>query len=308
MKISIFLMLFFVSIKCFSSVYTENIYLNDNKIIDYHDKPLGAVLSKSEHKINTKVINSTTNNQQELELIGVYSDRVNFGKYDRDTIKTSIPGLGLRIYWPTSDSSVNSSTNYFPFNRQCKTPCNVSQQLVVEFVKMSGIRTGKISKNTEIATVVIRGRDNDVNFMRIVLDEDIETKAKSCYVKDDVIVDLGNYSIDDLKSGRFNKGGENFQLEIYCDQTQYVGVYYQGKFGSTGKLENLGTAGKGGVSIKLMNEDNSIVSRTEPGDQIKIENGIPYLLNLKAAIEIESKSKLSIGTINADAFITLSVN
>lgn len=268
-------------------------------------KNIGYVFSNNKYYLSKRVIESTNNTQQNLMLVGIFSNGISSGEYDVRTIKTMIPGLGLRIYWPTSGSSGSAITNYFPFSRECLTPCNISEEVVVELVKMSGIRTGKITKGTEVATVEIKGRDDNVKFMKIILGEDLESKAASCYVKDDAFIDLGDHSIDDLRNDKFNTSGEKFQLEILCDQDASIDVYYQGGFGKTGKLENKGTAKS--VAIKLMNERNALVPTKPTGNPITVNGGESYFLNLKAAIDVESKSMLSVGTITADTFIILEV-
>lgn len=300
-------MLFIVSTVSYAD-YREVINVSDVNIIDYHDKPEGYIFSSNIYRLKNENLRiQTINSNQYINLDGKYSDSIMMGK-DNTIIRTPIPGLGLRISWVTDSQSNNNILKYFPFNRTCVSPCQLQDEVVVEFIKIGIIKTGVIRRGTELATVNLSQNVTNPEYMKIVLNEDITLKSKSCILLDtDKYVDLGTFTTDELSNIRYTPKYIDFELTLQCDQTSSVGISYIGTVENQ-KLKNSGTSE--GVSI-LLNDDNNVpikISLTPT-----VNNFINVLANenkpikLKTAVNVDDRRNVKSGTIEGNLFILLEI-
>jgi type 1 fimbria pilin len=290
--------------------YREVFYVNNVDITttDYHNKPEGYVFSVNNYTLKSENLRiQSINNDQNIIMIGKYSDSVMTGK-DDSIIRTPIPGLGLRISWVTDSQSNNDIFKYFPFHRSCVSPCVLQDKVVVEFIKIGIIKTGTMRKGTELATVNLSQNVTRPEYMKIVLNEDIILKSKSCVLLDtDKYIDLGTFTTEELSSIRYSPKYIDFDLTLHCEQNSSVGISYIGTT-ENNKLKNDGTSE--GVSILLNDENNTPVAISLTPT---VNNYVNVLVNenkpikLKTAVNVDDRRNIKPGTIEGNLFILLEV-
>lgn len=286
--------------------YRETFYVSNVNIIDYHDKPEGYTFSTNHYYLNSKnLVIQTTNSDQDIKLYGKYSDVIMTGK-DNTIIRTPIPGLGLRISWATAGSDSNSK--YFPFERPCVSPCQLRDEVTVEFIKIGIIKTGVIRKGTELATVNLSQNVSNPEYMKIVLNEDIIVKSKSCVLLEtDKYIDLGKFTTDELKNIRYSPKYRDFSLMLRCEQNSSVGISYIGTAVNQ-KLKNDGTSD--GVSILLNDEANQpikIAPIPTVNNNVSVLASEDKPIKLKTAVNVDDRRNVKAGTIEGSLFILLEV-
>ncbi|WP_272662717.1 fimbrial protein [Providencia sp. PROV111] len=308
MKNIILMIVFFVVSTSSYADYREVFYVSDTNITDYHDKPEGYVFSSNTYKIKSANLKIQSNNNiQQINIDGKYSDIIMMGK-DNTIIRTPIPGLGLRISWITDNQSNNNLLKYFPFNRTCISPCQLQDEVIVEFIKIGTIKTGTIRRGTELATVNLSQNVNNPEYMKIVLNEDIILRSRSCVLLDtDKYIDVGTFTADELKSIRYSPKYVDFELMLKCEQNSSVGLSYIGTPVNNG-LKNNGTSE--GVSILLKDEGNNPVKISLTPS---INNYVNVLANenkpvkLKTAVNVDDRRNVKSGTIEGNLFILLEI-
>ncbi len=306
-NILLIMMLFLISTVSYAD-YRETFYVSDVNIIDYHDKPEGYVFSANSYRLKSENLRiQTINSNQHINLDGKYSDSVMTGK-DNTIIRTPIPGLGLRISWVTDSQSNNNVLKYFPFNRTCISPCQLQDEVVVEFIKIGMIKTGKMSRGTELATVNLSQNVTHPEYMKIVLNEDIILKSKSCVLLDtDKYIDLGTFTTDELSNIRYSPKYIDFDLTLHCEQNSSVGISYIGTTENK-KLKNSGTSE--GVSILLNDEINEPIKISLTPT---VNNYVSVLANenkpikLKTAVNVDDRRNVKSGTIEGNLFVLLEI-
>ncbi|WP_272671840.1 fimbrial protein [Providencia sp. PROV104] len=308
MKNIILMIVFFVVSTSSYADYREVFYVSDTNITDYHDKHEGDVFSSNTYKIKSANLKIQSNNNiQQINIDGKYSDIIMMGK-DNTIIRTPIPGLGLRISWITDNQSNNHLLKYFPFNRTCISPCQLQDEVIVEFIKIGTIKTGTIRRGTELATVNLSKNVNNPEYMKIVLNEDIILRSRSCVLLDtDKYIDVGTFTADELKSIRYSPKYVDFELMLKCEQNSSVGLSYIGTPVNNG-LKNNGTSE--GVSILLKDEGNNPVKISLTPS---INNYVNVLANenkpvkLKTAVNVDDRRNVKSGTIEGNLFILLEI-
>lgn len=301
------MMLFLIPIVSYAD-YRETFYVSNVNVSDYHNKPEGYVFSVNRYRLKSENLKiQTINSNQYINLDGKYSDSVMTGK-ENTIIRTPIPGLGLRISWVTDSQSNNNIFKYFPFNRTCISPCQLQDEVVVEFIKIGIIKTGSMRRGTELATVNLSQNVTNPEYMKIVLNEDIILKSRSCVLLDtDKYVDLGNFTTDELRNIRYSPKYIDFDLTLHCEQNSSVGISYIGTTVNQ-KLKNNGTSD--GVSILLNDEGNKPIKISlTPA----VNNYVNVLANenkpikLKTAVNVDDRRNVKSGTIEGNLFILLEV-
>lgn len=306
-NILLIMMFFLIPIVSYAD-YRETLYVSNVNISDYHNRPEGYVFSVNNYRLKSDNLTiQTTNSNQSIILDGRYSDSIMTGK-DNTIIRTSIPGLGLRISWAADRQSNNSILKYFPFNRTCISPCQLQDEVVVEFIKIGIIKTGTIRRGTELATVNLSQNVSRPEYMRIVLNEDIILKSRSCVLLDtDKYIDLGGFTTDELKSIRYSPKYIDFDLMLNCEQNSSVGISYIGTAVNQ-RLKNNGTSD--GVSILLNDEANKPIKISLTPS---VNNYVNVLANenkpikLKTAVNVDDRRNVKSGTIEGNLFILLEV-
>ncbi|MBS0848530.1 fimbrial protein [Citrobacter sp. JGM124] len=289
--------------------YRETFYVSNVNITDYHNQSEGYTFSSHTYHLRSENLTiSTNNNNQHINLDGKYADSVMTGK-ENTIIRTPIPGLGLRISWATDNQSSNSILKYFPFNRTCISPCQLQDLVIVEFIKIGTIKTGTMRRGTELATVNLSQNVTNPEYMKIVLNEDIILKSRSCVLLDtDKYVDLGNFTADELKNIKYSPKYIDFDLTLSCEQDTSVGMSYIGTSVNQ-NLKNTGTSE--GVSILLNDEDNKKVKISLTPT---VNNYVSVLANenkpikLKTAVNVDDRRNIKSGTIEGSLFILLEIN
>lgn len=306
-KFLLIIILFLTPIVSYAD-YREVLYVNDVNINDYHNKPEGYVFSVNSYRLKSENLRiQTINSNQYINLDGKYSDSVMTGK-DNTIIRTPIPGLGLRISWVTDSQSNNNVFKYFPFARTCISPCQLQDEVVVEFIKIGIIKTGTMRRGTELATVNLSQNVAHPEYMKIVLNEDIILKSKSCVLLDtDRYIDLGNFTTDELKNIRYSPKYIDFDLALHCEQNSSVGISYIGTTVNQ-KLKNDGTSD--GVSILLNDENNeaikiSLTSTVNNYVNVTVNEKKP--IKLKTAVNVDDRRNVKPGTIEGNLFILLEI-
>lgn len=300
-------MLFLIPIASYAD-YREVFYVSNVNINDYHNKPEGYVFSSNSYRLKRDNLTIQTNNSnQQINLDGKYSDFIMTGK-DNTIIRTPIPGLGLRISWVTDNQSNNELLKYFPFNRQCISPCQLQDEVIVEFIKIGIIKTGTIRRGTELATVNLSQNVTHPEYMKIVLNEDIIVKSKSCVLLDtDKYIDLGNFTTDELKNIRYTPKYIDFDLTLQCEQNSSVGISYIGDVVNQ-KLKNNGTSD--GVSIFLNDENNKPIKISltpTVNNYVNVIANENKPIKLKTAVSVDDRRSVKSGTIEGSLFILLEV-
>lgn len=286
--------------------YRETFYVNDVNITDYHERSEGYIFSLNSYRVkNSNLKIQTNNSNQHINLDGKYSDSVMTGK-DNNIIRTPIPGLGLRISWATDSESNNNVFKYFPFFRTCVSPCQLQDEVTVEFIKIGTIKTGTMRKGTELATVNLSQNVTNPEYMKIVLNEDIILQSRSCVLLDtDKYVDLGSFTADELKSIRYSPKYIDFDLTLQCDHNTSVGISYIGSTVNQ-NLKNNGTSD--GVSILLHDENNNAVKLALTpivNNYVNVVANENKPINLKAAVNVDDRRNVKSGTIEGNLFILL---
>jgi len=289
--------------------YLETIYVNNVNITEYHEKTDGYVFSVNNYYMKEENLTLHTNDSnQQIKLEGKYSDTIMSGK-DNTIIKTPIPGLGLRISWVSDNQSNNSQLKYFPFNRICFSPCHLQNKIVVEFIKIGIIETGTIRRGTELATINLSQNVNNPEYIRIVLNEDIILKSKTCVLLDtDKYIDIGSFTTDELKSIKYSPKYINFDLVLRCEQNSSVGMYYIGT-PANNRLKNTGTSE--GVSILVNDESNKplTISLTPIlNGYISVTANVNKPVRLKTAVNVDDRRNVKSGTIEGNIFVVLEIN
>ncbi|WP_300002106.1 fimbrial protein [uncultured Cedecea sp.] len=288
--------------------YRENFYVSDVNIKDYHDKPEGYVFSVNSYRLKSENLRiQTINNEQQININGKFSDSVMTGK-ENTIIRTPIPGLGLRISWVMDSQSNNDILRYFPFNRTCVSPCQLQDEVVVEFIKIGIIKTGTMRRGTELATVNLSQNVTYPEYMRIVLNEDIILKSKSCILSDtDKYIDLGSFTTDELANIRYSPKYIDFDLTLQCEQNSSVGISYIGTTENQ-RLKNSGTSE--GVSILLNDERNEpikISSTPIVSNYVSVLANENKPIKLKTAVNVDDRRNVKSGTIEGNLFIMLEI-
>jgi len=291
-----------------NAAYRETFYVSNVNITDYHNKPEGYIFSVNSYKIkneNLRIQSSTGN--QNINLDGRYSDIIMAGK-DNTIIRTPIPGLGLRISWVADSQLHNNLLKYFPFYRTCFSPCQLQDEVFVEFIKIGIIKTGEIRRGTELATVNLSHNVVNPEYMKIVLNEDIILKSKSCVLVDtDKFIDVGTFTVDELKSIRYSPKYVDFELTLQCDQSSSVGMSYIGTPVDK-RLKNNGTAQ--GVSILVNDEKNiplKISSIPVVNNYVSVSANEHKPIKLKTAVNVDDRRNVKSGTIEGNLFILLEI-
>lgn len=309
MKKIVLMIVFFVVSSASYADYREIFYVSNTNITDYHDRPEGYVFSSTPYKIkSTNLTIKSNNNIQKINIDGKYSDIIMMGKGNNSIIKTPIQGLGLRISWVTDNQSNNNLLKYFPFNRTCISPCQFQDEVIVEFIKIGTIKTGTIRRYTELATVNLSQNVNDPEYIKIILNEDIILKSRSCVLLDtEQYIDVGNFTVDELTDRRYSPKYVDFELMLKCEQNSSVGLSYIGT-PVNNRLKNNGTSE--GVSILLKDESNKPIKISLTPS---INNYVNVLANenkpvkLKAAVNVDDRYNVKSGTIEGNLFILLEI-
>lgn len=300
-------MLFLIPIVSYAD-YREVFYVNNVNINDYHNKPEGYTFSVNNYRVKRENLKlQTINNNQYINLDGKYSDSVMTSKNDT-IIGTPIPGLGLRISWVSDSQSNNNNFKYFPFNRTCVSPCQLLDEVVVEFIKIGVIKTGTIRRGTELATVNLSQNVMHPEYMKIVLNEDIILKSKSCVLLDtDKYIELGKFTTDELKNIRYTPKYIDFDLILNCDHNSSVGISYIGTTVNQ-KLKNDGTSD--GVSILLNDESNKAINISlipTVNNYVNVLANENKPIKLKTAVSVDDRRNVKPGTIEGNVFILLEI-
>lgn len=165
---------------------------------------------------------------------------------------TSLPGLGYRIRWP--------STTWWPHALRCTATrsgnCSVPANSVrVEFVQTGRMASGTLAAGT-LGTVSLLAQGQSatpVTALTVVLRNPITVDVSTCAVTSDVRVDLGTYTVAELRD-RTSSNSVPFSLHFNCPNPAAVGITFNGTapfgYGTPGLLQNDGTAT--GVGVQLL--------------------------------------------------------
>lgn len=308
-KILLIIIFFMIPIASYAN-YREIFKVDNTNIIntDYHNQPEGHIFYKNSYTIKSENLRiQSNNNNQQINLDGKYSDIIMMGK-DNTIIRTPIPGLGLRISWVTDNQSNNNLLKYFPFNRTCFSPCQLQDEVVVEFIKIGIIKTGTIRRGTELATVNLSQNVNNPEYIKIILDEEITLKSRTCILLDtDKFIDIGSFTADELKSIRYSPKYVDFELMLQCEQNSSVGLSYIGTT-INNRLKNNGTSE--GISILVNDESNNplnISLKPTVNNYINVLANENKPVKLKTAVNVDDRRNIKSGTIEGNLFILLEI-
>lgn len=149
-----------------------------------------------------------------------------------NTYITEIPGIGIRMRWPSQTSS-----SWIPANsgspKTCSTGCSVTNSTVlVEFVQIGSLNEGEgyIPAGTIAQAAVIPTEDSSekLPIMEVNFGAAIKVVTRSCSIyPSSTSVDLGTYSIADFQKSSSKQGDlKNFSITVGCPSTTTVGLTF----------------------------------------------------------------------------------
>lgn len=190
-----------------------------------------------------------------------------------DVYQTNIPGLGIRLSWPTSRGA------YFPTAYPCNGACSERADTVkLEFVQTGTISAGVIPAG-QIGVVQVTADTNPgapLTLMNVTLASAVDIQPKSCAILTTYQnVDLGSYSIADFTTKKITKGVvKDFELTLDCPVTVPVKIAFTGEQSigaAKGVIKNCETTECAkSVEVKLMNSMGMGIDVT--GDKTKAIN------------------------------------
>ena len=220
--------------------------------------------------------------------------------------QTNIPGLGIRLSWPSSRSA------YFPTAYPCNGSCSERADTVkLEFIQTGTIQTGTIPAG-EIGKVEVTA-DTDpgtpLTLMNVVLSSAVDIRPKSCAILTTYQnVDLGSYSVADFASKKITKGDlKEFDLTLDCPATTPVKIAFTGEQSigaAKGAIKNCETTECAkSVEVKLMSSMGMVLDVT--GEKAKATNvgnvTGKKTLKFKAQIVPVDTSKMTPGKVSTYA-------
>ncbi len=175
-----------------------------------------------------------------------------------DVYNTNIPGLGIRLSWPSSRNM------FFPNAAECISSCTEpADKVVLEFVQTGVISSGIIPAG-KIGEVNLEADSNPgtpVNLVTISLGTPVNIEPKSCAILTPIQnVELGTYSLADFQSRAVRRGAKvPFNITLDCPQQTSLEFSFSGEHpvGTVvGYIANCDTSGCAKeVGVKLL--DNS---------------------------------------------------
>ncbi|AVH18691.1 type 1 fimbrial protein [Enterobacter sp. SGAir0187] len=146
--------------------------------------------------------------------------------------KTEIPGIGIRMRWPTQ-----SSSSWLPGNSgsptTCSTGCGVKNSTVlVEFVQIGSLTEGESYIPTgmvaEASVIPTADSSEKLPIMTINFGTAIKVVTVSCSIYPSATnVDLGTYNIADFQNDDAKQGNKkDFSITVGCPSTQDIGITF----------------------------------------------------------------------------------
>jgi hypothetical protein len=178
---------------------------------------------------------------------------------------TSIPGLGIRMKWPSSRSM------FFPNAAECLSQCTEpADSLLLEFVQTGVISAGTIPAGLigRVTLLADSSPGTPVDLMTISLSMPVDVQPKACAIlTPSQSIDLGAYSVADFNSNKVRSGKiVPFNIVVNCPQTTSMQFKFYGEHpvGTTkGFINNCGQkdcAQK--IGVKFMNDLGSGIDTT----------------------------------------------
>lgn len=211
---------------------------------------------------------------------------------------TEIPGIGIRMRWPSQTAS-----SWIPGNSgsptTCSTGCSVTNSTVlVEFVQIGPLNEGEsyIPAGTIAEASVVPTADSNekLPIMQINFGTAIKVITRSCSIyPSSTNVDLGTYSIADFQKDNTKQGDKkDFTITVGCPSTTQVGLTFSSlnalPFGAmTGVIGvESGEGYAGNFGIRLF-EKTSFSSPLKIGSEKKYTASPSLIKNYQAQIYVD---------------------
>lgn len=157
---------------------------------------------------------------------------------------TEIPGIGIRMKWPS-----NSSNSWLPGNSgaaiSCSTGCSLSNTTVLlEFIQIGNLNAGENyipeGKVAEASVIPVTDPGEKLSILTINFGTAIKVVPRTCAIyPSSNYIDLGTYSVAEFINDKEKQGEKkDFTITVACPSTSVIGLQIDslGKipFGATG--------------------------------------------------------------------------
>lgn len=229
---------------------------------------------------------------------------------------TGIAGIGIRIRWPES----RGSNSWVPGAYQCQGSCiEPGDYLVIEFVQTGNSQSGVIAAGPLVEVNV--SPDNNPAQQATLLrinNSSITVQVRSCaIIASTNSVDLGDYSLADLKKSGATVPKKDFQITLNCPSRSSAQIQFDGitAWGESALLKNNGSAEY--VYVKLYNKYSSCsfcYNEIALNEKINFGSAASFTgsRSVNYAAEMffneSTRSRITAGTVEASVIFTLTIN
>lgn len=243
--------------------------------------------------------------------------RPEFSRTSLDNVySTGIAGIGIRIKWPES----RGLNGWVPGAYQCQGRCiEPGDYLVVEFVQTGDSQSGVIAAGPLIE-VNVSPDDNPTQQTTLLRlnNSTVTVQIRSCaIIASTNYIDLGDYSLADLKRTGVTVPKKDFQITLNCPSSSSAQIQFDGitAWGERALLKNNGSAEY--VYVKLYNKFGSCArcyNEIALNEKINFGSAAPFTgsRSVNYAAEMffneSTRDKMTAGTVDASVVFTLTIN
>lgn len=241
--------------------------------------------------------------------------RADMGKTGLPNVySTAIPGIGIRVKWPSS----RSANTWVPGSYSCQGDCVESaDRLLVEIVQTGNTSNGILPGGPLVDVNINADYQPEKTYpmLKVNLGE-ITVNVGSCsIIADNNNIDLGEYSLIDIIKPGFTGKKTDYSITLNCPSYSSASIRFEGKNAwgqSMGVLETNGTAKN--ALVKLYTKSGSRYSELSLNNDINFGSvqGFSGSRTVKYGAEMTfvdgMRDKVTPGDVKATVVYTLTIN
>ena len=295
-----------------------NIYLPSQIVTPSEKGSAGTVLYRYETLVPR--ITYTCGNRENTSWFSSFS-RPEMGKTSiPDVYTTGIAGIGIRLKWPVS----RSANSWVPGTFSCMGNCiEPADKMLIEIVQTGNTSSGTLPAGP-LASVSFSADSSPLDrklLMNIYLGE-LTVNVRSCsIVASNNNIDLGDYSLADIKKTSFTAAKKDFSITLDCPSSSSAKIRFDGARAwgqSMGVLKTsdneANSARNAFVKLYTKNSVTSRYSELELGADIVFDRSSSFTGTRTANYSAEMyfsdalRDQVTAGNVSASVVYTLTIN
>lgn len=228
--------------------------------------------------------------------------------------ETGIAGIGIRIKWPES----RAQNAWVPGNFSCQGNCfEAADKIKIEFVQIGNAQSSTLAAG-EIVDISVSA-DNAPQNKKTILTINLGTvtvNARSCSIyASNNNVDLGDYSLVDIKKTGFLGDRKDFTITLECYNPTSAKITFEAKKAwgmGDSVMENAGTSKN--AYIKLFQKSGSRYTEKPLNSTFSFGSTSSFTGQRKVTyagqmfFSESNRAQVTAGTVTANVVYTLTIN